>query len=81
MPVPQRTTIYIGKGKLNKISKGDVVGFLCKKGGLSAEDIGRIDVYDRYACAAVAYDKADALLLQLKGEKIKGLNTIVERLK
>lgn len=81
VPVPQRTTIYIGKGKLNKISKGDVVGFLCKKGGLSAEDIGRIDVYDRYACAAVAYDKADALLLQLKGEKIKGLNTIVERLK
>ena len=80
-PVPQRTTVYIGKGKINKISKGDVLGFLCKKGGLSVNNIGRIDVYERYAYAAVDHDKVDEMLRQLKGEKIKGLNTVVEKLK
>ena len=25
------STLYIGKGKKDKISKGDIVGFLCKK--------------------------------------------------
>ena len=81
VPVPRMTTIYIGKGKMNKVSKGDVVGFLCKKGGLEAKDIGRIDIFDRYAYVAVDHDKADKLLHLLKGEKIKGLNTVVEIMK
>ena len=41
---PLMSTIYIGKGKKDKLSKGDVVGFLCKIGGLKGNDIGRIDV-------------------------------------
>ena len=31
---PRWTTLYIGRGKKDKLSKMDVVGFLCKKGGL-----------------------------------------------
>ena len=48
-PSPKNATLYIGKGKKDKISKGDIVGFLCKNGGLKADEIGRIDVKDRYA--------------------------------
>lgn len=81
LPRPRMATLYIGKGKMHKISKGDVVGFLCKKGGLDAADIGRIDVYERYVYAAVSLDKIDAVLANLKGEKIKGLSTVVERLR
>ena len=40
---PLMSTIYIGKGKKDKLSKGDVVGFLCKIGGLKGNDIGRIE--------------------------------------
>lgn len=29
--LPRMATLYIGKGKKDKISKGDIVGFLCKK--------------------------------------------------
>ena len=74
-------TIYIGKGKKDKISKGDIVGFLCKKGGLDTEDIGRIDVTDRYAYAAVSRDKLQQVLRLVKGEKIKGIRTVVEPVK
>lgn len=81
VPIPRMATLYVGKGKLNKISKGDVVGFLCKKGLLDASDIGRVDVYERYAYAAVSYGKVDEVLKTLKGEKIKGQNTVVERLR
>ena len=32
IPAPSKmSTIYIGKGKKDKLSKGDIVGFLCKK--------------------------------------------------
>lgn len=75
---PRMATIYVGKGKKDKISRGDIVGFLCKKGGLKATEIGRIDVRDRYAYAAVAYDKQRQVIANTAGEKIKGIRTVVE---
>ena len=75
---PKMTTIYIGKGKKDKISKGDIVGFLCKAGGLTADMIGRIDVKDRYTYAAIKREKLKQVLQQTRGEKIKGIKTIVE---
>ena len=80
-PLPRMSTLYIGKGKKDKISKGDIVGFLCKKGELEPADIGRIDVKDRYAYAAVRREKLQQVLRLTKGEKIKGIRTIIEPVK
>lgn len=78
---PKMATIYIGKGKKDKISKGDILGFLCKKGGLQSSEIGKIDVNDRYAYAAITRPKLRSLLQKVKGEKIKGIKTIVEEVR
>ena len=74
-------TIYIGKGKKDKISKMDIVGFLCKKGGLNASEIGKIDVKDRFSYVAVSRRKIKELLRLTKGEKIKGIHTVVEEVR
>ena len=79
--LPRMSTRYIGKGKKDKISKGDIVGFLCKIGGLEPTDIGRIDVKDRYAYVAVRREKLQQVLQQTKGEKIKGIKTIIEQVR
>ena len=79
--LPRMATVYIGKGKKDKISKGDIVGFLCKKGGLEPQEIGRIDVTERYAYAAVSRPKLQQVLRLSKGEKIKGVKTVVEPVK
>ena len=50
---PQWVTLYIGKGKKDKINKVDIVGFLSKVGGLGKSDIGRIDVKEHYAFVAI----------------------------
>lgn len=78
---PRMATLYIGKGKKDKISKGDIVGFLCKKGGLTTSEVGKIDVKERYAYVAVARKKVKAVLRQVRGEKIKGLKTVVEEVR
>lgn len=78
---PRMATVYIGKGKKDKISKGDIVGFLCKKGGLPPAEIGRIDVMDRYAYAAISRPKLQQVLRQTQGEKIKGIKTVIEPVK
>ena len=78
---PKMATRYIGNGKKDKISKGDIVGFLCKAGGLKSDEIGRIDVKDRYSYAAVRREKLRQVLQQTRGEKIKGIKTIIEQVR
>lgn len=68
-------TVYIGRGKKEKISKGDVVGFFTKNGGLQGSDLGRIDVLDHCAYVAIRRSKAEAALAKVKGLKIKGEKT------
>lgn len=79
--LPKMATLYIGKGKKDKISKGDIAGFLCKKGGLEPAEIGRIDVMDRYAYVAVSLPKLQQVLKLTRGEKIKGVKTVIEPVK
>lgn len=78
---PKMATVYIGKGKKDKISKGDIVGFLCKKGGMTVNEIGRIDVKERYCYVAIAREKLNEVLVLTRGEKIKGVKTVVEEVK
>lgn len=79
--LPTMATIYIGKGKKDKISKGDIVGLLCKKAELENNEIGRIDVKDYYSYVAVPSQKLLRVLQRLAGEKIKGVKTRFEPLK
>ena len=78
---PRMATIYIGKGKKDKISRGDIVGYLCKIGQLQPSEIGKIDVKDRYAYVAVARPKVKQVLKLTQGQKIKGVKTILEEVR
>jgi superfamily II DNA/RNA helicase len=78
---PLWSTLYIGKGKRDKLNKIDIVGFLYKKCQLNSEDIGVIDVRDRYAFVAIKRKKIKQALTLSRGEKIKGKKTIIEEAK
>ena len=68
-------TLYIGRGKKEKISKGDVLGFLSQRGEITGAEIGRIDILDHCAYAAVRREVAEKLIEKLRGQKIKGEKT------
>lgn len=65
-------TLYFNAGKKEKISRGDIVGFLIKSGGLSSEQVGKIIVKDHSSLAAVPAEGAKALISRLSTEKLKG---------
>lgn len=77
-PKPLWTTLYIGKGKKDKLSRMDIAGFLYKKGNLTREDVGPIDVKEHYAFVAIRRAKVKQLLNLIQGEKIKGMKTVIE---
>ncbi|MBQ8542319.1 MAG: DEAD/DEAH box helicase [Bacteroidaceae bacterium] len=79
LPQPaQWAAIYVGKGKRDKISRGDLAGFFMKKGGLRADEVGTIMVFDRYSYVAVKMNRMRDVLKTVQGEKIKGIKTIFE---
>lgn len=69
---PKWSTLFVDAGKKDKISKGDIMGFLSQKGNLKKEDIGLIEVKDFMAFAAVRKSKAGSVLEDIKDEKLKG---------
>lgn len=70
-PQTEWITLYIAAGKKDKINKIDIVGMFLQKGKLSKDDLGRIEVHDKSAYAAVKRNKVNQLLKLLTNEKIK----------
>ena len=72
MPRAKMATLYFQAGKKEKLSRGDIMGFIAGNGGIEASTIGRIDVRDHYALAAVPRKHAQTVLKNLQKAKIKG---------
>ena len=80
-PAPEWTVLYVGKGKRDKISRGDLAGFFIKIGGLRPDEVGTITVFDNFSYVAVKLSRMRAVLKAVEGQKIKGVRTIVQPLR
>ncbi len=71
-------TLYISAGKKDKVNKMDIVGMLLQKGGLRKEELGRIEVLDHSAYAAIKSDKIKKVVDQIQDERIKNKKVRIE---
>ena len=74
-------TLYFQAGKKEKLSRGDIMGFIANNGEIAPGDIGRIDVRDHYSLAAIPRNKAQNVLALLQAAKIKGKKVRISLLK
>lgn len=77
-PPPLYVCLYISAGKKDKISKGDIVGLLTKKGQLQSDDIGLITTLDFSSYVSVRRDSVKKLLANIKDEKLKKVKAKIE---
>lgn len=80
-PKVRKATLFFNAGKKEKISRGDIAGFLIAKGGLQPDEVGRIDVKDHFAYVAVPAAKARDTVTALASYKIKNTKVRVTQLK
>jgi ATP-independent RNA helicase DbpA len=71
-------TLYISAGKKDKVNKMDIVGMLLQKGQLQKEELGKIEVLDKSAYAAVKSSKIKRILQLIQAEKIKNKKVKIE---
>jgi len=75
---PLYSCLYISAGKKDKISKGDIVGLLTKKGGLQSADIGLITTLDFSSYVSVKRTLVNQVLANIKNEKLKNTKVKIE---
>lgn len=78
VPSSRWETLYIGRGKKDKINKVDIVGFLSKTGGLQRDQLGMVTIFPHWSFAAVERSCIRSLMSRIDGQKIKGQKTIIE---
>lgn len=79
LPAPcEWKTLYIGAGKKDKINKMDIVGMLLQKGKLNKDELGKIEVLDHSAYAAIKASKIIKTLQLIKDGKIKNRKVKME---
>lgn len=74
LTVPQESglsTIYLNLGKKDKISKGDIVGYILNNSVIETTELGRITLRDHSATVAIPRTKCDVVIEQLNAAKIK----------
>jgi len=77
-PPPAYACLYISVGKKDKVSKGDIAGFLAKKGGLTGDEIGLITPLDYASYVSIKRTLVDKVLATIKNEKLKNLKVKIE---
>jgi superfamily II DNA/RNA helicase len=70
-PQEEWVTLKISGGRKDKISKGDLVGFFIKQGGLVNDEIGHIELKQEVSFVAVPKTKAQSLIAQLNNLRVK----------
>ncbi|MDD3225905.1 MAG: DEAD/DEAH box helicase [Clostridium sp.] len=73
------TKIYLNGGKKKKLRAGDIVGAICNIEGLSADDIGIIDIQDSVSYVDILNGKGKQVIEQLKNMTIKGKKITIEK--
>lgn len=75
---PDWVTIYIGKGKKDKVNKIDLVGFFLQFPFMEKADIGLIEVKDFSAFVAIRKSKSKKLMEASRDVKIKNKKTKID---
>jgi ATP-dependent RNA helicase DbpA len=73
-------TLRVSGGRKDKLRPGDILGALTgEAGGLLGDDVGKIEIHERFAFVAVKKSVSQRALSSLRGGRIKGRRFHVER--
>lgn len=70
--------LFVSVGKQDRISKGDIAGAFASLTGIHGEDIGIIDLYDKFSFVEVMEKDLNRVLEKVNGNKVKGRKVNIE---
>ena len=72
------TRIYIGLGRSTGMRPADIVGAIANEAGVDPDDIGAIDIADKFSIVEVPESETEAIIAALRNTKIRGKRVVVK---
>lgn len=66
------TKVFVNVGEMDNARPSDIVGAIINEGGVSRDQVGRIDVRDKHSVVEIAEDVAEQVIERLTGAAIRG---------
>ena len=79
-PQSSFVTLAVDAGRADKLRAGDLLGALTGDAGLSADAVGKIDIFPTRSYVAIARAQIDNALHRLRDGKIKGRNFRIRKI-
>lgn len=70
--------LFINAGKNQKVRPGDILGSIAGETGIPGEEVGAIDIYDKFSFVEVPEEYANDVISGMKGKQIKGIKISIE---
>lgn len=70
--IPELISLYINAGKKEKVSKGDIAGFISASQLIPSNSIGKIIIHDHYSIVAIPNKNTNEIIQKLNSLKLKG---------
>ena len=70
--------VFINVGKLDNIKVKDIIGSIVGNTGISGEDIGRVNLLEKYSFAEIQKEYIEDVIVGMKNKQIKGKDVNVE---
>ena len=76
-----RAKLIVAAGRSHGLEPADIVGAIVDNTRLDGEDVGRVNVLDRFSFVEVPADRAEALVEKLNGKRVRGVELRLEAVK
>lgn len=77
---PEMVTICLNSGRKDKIRPGDILGSLTKEAGLSASEIGKINITTLNSYVAIHKNYVEKVCQHFRNAKLKGCKVLVRKI-
>jgi ATP-dependent RNA helicase DeaD len=71
--------LFVGAGRRAGIRPGDLVGAITNEAGITAKQLGAIEIADGFSLVDVAEDVADSVIEAMRGASLRGQRVTVRR--
>ena len=78
-PGEKMTRLFVGAGRRAGIRPGDLVGAITNEAGITAKQLGAIEIADAFSLVDVAEEVADTVIQSMRGASLRGQKVQVRR--
>jgi len=77
-PITDTVRLFLSIGRMDEVMTKDIISFLCETANLNKNELGRIDILDKFSFLDVPSNLVDSILNNSSGKKLNSRRVNIE---